>query len=78
MKATFTNNGGPGGGSARFFLKQQGTNATLATCDTVIVPIQPGKFTTTGCAANCPWLRQYLRNHPGQRVPVWIHVQSYS
>lgn len=76
MSAVFRNNGGPGNGSATFYVLLPDVNQYLAKCSAVLPTTDEDEVTSAGCTASSAQLQQYFRTHPGGTVRMDVKVDG--
>ncbi|MGW5722932.1 hypothetical protein ACWEVP_42645 [Amycolatopsis sp. NPDC003865] len=76
MSAVFRNDGGPGSGSATFYVLRPDENTYLAKCSVVLYRTAADDFANAGCTASSGQLQLWFRTHPGGTVRMDIRVDS--
>ncbi|MFE5508816.1 hypothetical protein ACFQ73_39970 [Amycolatopsis japonica] len=76
MSAVFRNNGGPGSGSATFFVLWPDKFSYLAQCSVVLPRTGENDFTSAGCVASSAHLQNYFRTHRGGTVRLYVKTES--
>lgn len=76
MSAVFRNNGGPGSGTATFFVLWPDKFSYLAQCSVVLTRTAQNDFTSAGCIASSVQLQNYFRTHRGGNVRLYVKTES--